>query len=813
MFAIERKPVAAPEVHQSPESGEVARGYNQTPSRSLGLSSPPEPYANDFHDPILVPGYVPSTFSPFQESRVNPFYNNMLPQGSPSCTYGSSQESQLVEDNASRQPNILKKKPSIKKLPHQNPFRIGSSNSLTVENVNPQPGPSINPIRNFSHPRRTSVTVLPTELQAISNLLVTAPRNEQAVDPIEEQSESSEDERPDDPESRALGKTVDTSNRYVSVTSPTTPWSFSNLGNQGAVQTLPPYRSYLNVPNKPAPITYQNPFVSSRPGPSNTGLEPIQQIPRQNTNPFRSHPAYILESPPASVLNSISTSPNLQNQLPWSPFQTRPVGGFSPQQPTIDIPPIFPRKLNANPLVNPSSPQERRVSQGPVQLHFTRRASVANQGNQDTGNFQHFSESSQSQNGREQQFPWTWPESPERQVPGARPQLPVEPPRYEEVVAVEQDNPSSEPSVPGQSHRLGQWQREQAIWAQRQQLAVIPYLDANHQNSVDEMVRSREAEQERRDEATARALEQTTIAEDARSSVEQQHRDELQARILQEDDCTEQLRLRAERLRRDEEAAQRVADEIEVERENAEYQDRLVAQELQRLADEEVARIIEDEHMIEELYSDEAREQEQILAYWEAHKVAMEVERQEEIERVERERIARLRECVVCMERFDLGVMKRLQCDHWYCEDDLKEAFKSAYSTRQTFTCCGQPASPNLLTGISDLSSRTLAKYTLLHLELSTPNPAYCSNPSCATFLPPSTSLSPTTGRPCRDTLHCPKCRTRTCRHCRQVAHSEGSGGRECKSDKDTSEARKFVKKQGWRECPNCKNVIEKSAG
>ena len=637
MFAIERKPVAA-KAAQSPESGVVAHGYGQTAPRSLGHFSPFEPCANDSLDPILVPGYAPSTFSPFQESHAPQCYPKMLSQGSTSYTSGPAQEPQLAaEDNASKQPNKIRKQSSKKNWLNQSSFHNGNPNTLSMESNVPKHGSSTNPFRtNLGHSRRTSATVIPAELQAISNLLIAGSQSRETFNAIKEENEH--------PENQIR---VDTS----TVWAPS--WSFSSVANRHVSQALPSYDYPSDTPSQAVINNGHVPLTSYQPGPDNTRLGSYQERQPRNTNPFRPAPSHVLEA----------CSPRFQERPARLPFERGPAEGYSVQRPEAGIPPNSMGHQNFNSWTNPNSPRNWRATQGSVQLSFRRRVPDAQQETQSGGTAPRSSESNQSEINERTQLPRIWPVSSE--------QLP----RYEDVIP---SAPIPEPSLRERSQRLDeweqrldQWQEEQSARGQTQQLAVVPYINRNQQSSVDDMVRSREAEQARLDEEFAENLDQMTIADESRLRAEQQ-RDEEHACALQEDHISEQLRIRAEQFRRDEQEALRMAEEIERQREEFELQDRMMAEELQRQADEEVARILEDENLIEQQFSDEIQEQDREWAYWEAHRVAMEVERQEEIERLERERLARLRECVVCMETFDMGVMKRLRCDHWYCEDDLK---------------------------------------------------------------------------------------------------------------------------------------------
>ncbi|MCJ1432775.1 hypothetical protein MMC27_002132 [Xylographa pallens] len=66
------------------------------------------------------------------------------------------------------------------------------------------------------------------------------------------------------------------------------------------------------------------------------------------------------------------------------------------------------------------------------------------------------------------------------------------------------------------------------------------------------------------------------------------------------------------------------------------------------------------------------RDEQDALALQQAILIAEDLQRQEEAEDAERQRTARQRECTVCLDTFDMGIMVELRCEHWYCRDDLQ---------------------------------------------------------------------------------------------------------------------------------------------
>lgn len=124
----------------------------------------------------------------------------------------------------------------------------------------------------------------------------------------------------------------------------------------------------------------------------------------------------------------------------------------------------------------------------------------------------------------------------------------------------------------------------------------------------------------------------------------------------------------------------------------------------------------------------------------------------------------------------------------------------AAYNSRALFQCCQQAVPSGVLSDL--LTADFRARYDSLQLELSTPNPVYCSNRSCGTFIPPAQARGP-------DNMQCSLCEVTTCRHCRNRSHN----GSECVSDIQTQQVRSLALAQGWKTCPSCSNMVSRSTG
>ena len=130
----------------------------------------------------------------------------------------------------------------------------------------------------------------------------------------------------------------------------------------------------------------------------------------------------------------------------------------------------------------------------------------------------------------------------------------------------------------------------------------------------------------------------------------------------------------------------------------------------------------------------------------------------------------------------------------------VTDAFEAAFNSRTPFQCCRQQVDVGIL---ADYLPRAFVdQYRLLILELGTPNAEYCSNRTCGRFLPPSLPRGP-------DTIQCSQCNHLTCRHCRDAAH----GNTECPADLDAQMFRTLAASRGWKACPQCRKMVEKTSG
>ncbi|KAI0486635.1 hypothetical protein F4859DRAFT_308544 [Xylaria cf. heliscus] len=268
-----------------------------------------------------------------------------------------------------------------------------------------------------------------------------------------------------------------------------------------------------------------------------------------------------------------------------------------------------------------------------------------------------------------------------------------------------------------------------------------------------------------------------------------------------------QFRELAARERREREEALRQQQMDDFEQIMLEFETRRAIEEEERIAEVAQREVIRDSiresmtRMRDEAARQRQLEEDRILAEQmeeEARIEETQIQAQEEAEERERIRRERLRECAVCMEADDMGSMIQAPCMHWYCPEDLQTAFQNALDGRQPFRCCLQEIPVELCsTTTEDFRER----YRLMILELTTPNPVYCSNRACGIFVPPAQYQGP-------DIAACHACGFTTCRMCRNATHVGI-----CPQDVGMQEVVSFAARNGWKPCPNCNNMVERRSG
>ncbi|KAI1400713.1 hypothetical protein F4819DRAFT_460551 [Hypoxylon fuscum] len=156
--------------------------------------------------------------------------------------------------------------------------------------------------------------------------------------------------------------------------------------------------------------------------------------------------------------------------------------------------------------------------------------------------------------------------------------------------------------------------------------------------------------------------------------------------------------------------------------------------------------------------------------------------------------------CRACREVKKVTNLIRTPCHHTYCHDCLAQLFWNAVSNDANFPprCCRmtiplEPHEPILPEGV-------ISRYREKSAEMSISDRTYCYRPQCSAFIPPRMHNF--------GTATCEKCDSQTCLACRGPFHSGN-----CPRDKSLDKLLKVAKSKGWKQCPNCRTMVELTAG
>ncbi|KAF2129712.1 hypothetical protein P153DRAFT_314851, partial [Dothidotthia symphoricarpi CBS 119687] len=163
--------------------------------------------------------------------------------------------------------------------------------------------------------------------------------------------------------------------------------------------------------------------------------------------------------------------------------------------------------------------------------------------------------------------------------------------------------------------------------------------------------------------------------------------------------------------------------------------------------------------------------------------------------------------CSACMEfqpRFDvLELTCKRQNDmvsHAYCRTCLTGLFGTSLTDTTLFPprCCGVRIP--LSAGAHFFTPELMRRYKEKEEELDTPNPTYCSNRSCARFIPPG-DIQATIATCC-------VCNEKTCAGCKSKEHRGV-----CPEDDTVKQLIGIAEEKRWQRCYRCRTMVELDIG
>lgn len=165
-------------------------------------------------------------------------------------------------------------------------------------------------------------------------------------------------------------------------------------------------------------------------------------------------------------------------------------------------------------------------------------------------------------------------------------------------------------------------------------------------------------------------------------------------------------------------------------------------------------------------------------------------------------------ECLTCTSEVTSQAAAHLACGHDMCHDCLKRVFQLSTTDPQLMPprCCTKiPIPLQLVEELFDDKFKT--HWNDKYQEFATENRMYCCRKGCGEWIKPHRiKVDNETGR---KRGACKYCATSVCGSCNLKWH----GPEKCAKDKATEAFVKMAKKAGWKECYNCKAMVELKDG
>ena len=158
-------------------------------------------------------------------------------------------------------------------------------------------------------------------------------------------------------------------------------------------------------------------------------------------------------------------------------------------------------------------------------------------------------------------------------------------------------------------------------------------------------------------------------------------------------------------------------------------------------------------------------------------------------------------DCVSCQEAKPKDDTITALCNHNYCTVCINELFRLASQDESLWPvrCCQQTISLGDARHLLRLD--VYEHYEKKSEEFSTVDRIYCCNMSCSALIP-SRFID-------GDKATCSVCDAKTCIICKSTAHDGG----DCPDDPAVRSLMETAEKEGFRQCPECKRMIELDSG
>jgi hypothetical protein len=165
--------------------------------------------------------------------------------------------------------------------------------------------------------------------------------------------------------------------------------------------------------------------------------------------------------------------------------------------------------------------------------------------------------------------------------------------------------------------------------------------------------------------------------------------------------------------------------------------------------------------------------------------------------------------CKICMDNLTPGDTIVLDCGCAYCVTCLNAHIMHGLTNRAFFParCCGQNGI-DLGNVEPYLTPDVALQWAIVESEFGERLPVYCANKECSVHIP----VNLLEGED--KFVNCGGCFTDTCKECRQWhdVHT-GDNSDVCPEDIVSKEDRELAIAESWKQCPGCKNLVERTEG